>query len=270
MEYKLEHNMCLLCGDIHGCLRDKYEHKGFFDSVDKCGGFDNCDIVILGDIGVGFYTYDYKESDYKPYGDVKWLKELDTWAKKHNNDVWVFRGNHDDPSKYTEDSKLWDWFDNIHCLRDGDVVISKNGKRYLVIPGSISIDRCGRHRVEGFTYWSDEYIKYDLYEEMAEEKFDGVFAHSGPTPPQCRKSNFVDDWHIREKGGDFWQPDKKFPKPLKETIEEERKNIDIIIDKFKPKYWFNGHYHQDAQFEHKGVKVFALDIVRFLELDRYE
>ena len=270
MEYKLKHDMCLLCGDIHGCLRDEEEHKGFFDSVDKCGGFENTDIIILGDIGVGFYRYDYKDYDYKPYGDVKWLKELDKWAKDNNNDVWVFRGNHDDPAKYAEDSPLWDWFDNIHCLRDGDTVISHNGKRYLVVPGSISIDRSGRHRVLGFTYWDDEYMKYDLFEKMEASEFYGVFAHSGPTPPECMKSHFVENWARREKEGDFWQPDKKFPKGLKETIEEERENIDKIIAKFKPKYWFNGHYHEDAHFERNGCEVFALGIVKFLELDRYE
>ena len=63
MEHTLKHDMCLLCGDIHGCLRDKYEKKGFFDSVDKCGGFENADIIILGDIGVGFYHYDYIHDD---------------------------------------------------------------------------------------------------------------------------------------------------------------------------------------------------------------
>ena len=171
MEYELKHDMCLLCGDIHGCLRDEEEHRGFFDSVDKCGGFENTDIIILGDIGVGFHHYDYINDDYKPNGDLKWLKELDKWAKDNNNDVWVFRGNHDDPAKYAEDSKLWDWFDNVHCLRDGDTVVSHNGKRYLVIPGSISIDRSGRHRVLGFTYWDDEYMKYDLYKKMEATEF---------------------------------------------------------------------------------------------------
>ena len=46
MEHTLKHDMCLLCGDIHGCLRDEEEHKGFFDSVDKCGGFENTDIIM--------------------------------------------------------------------------------------------------------------------------------------------------------------------------------------------------------------------------------
>ena len=84
MEHTLKHNMCLLCGDIHGCLRDEYEHKGFFDSVDKCGGFDNCDIVILGDIGIGFEHFEFVGKDYNPFGDLKWLKELDKWAKDNN------------------------------------------------------------------------------------------------------------------------------------------------------------------------------------------
>ena len=267
MEYKLEHEMCLLCGDIHGCLRDDREFTGFFDSVDKCGGFQNCDIIILGDIGLGFY-YLYK-GEYMTCNDVKWMRELNAWAKENNNDVWVFRGNHDDPDKFAEGSMFWGWFENIHCLRDGDTVISRNGKRYLIMPGSISIDRSGYHRTMGFSYWPDEYIKYDLYEQMEATNYDGVLAHSGPTPPQCLKSKFVEDWDRRERENCDYSI-KSFPKPLKETVEEERAFIDKMIDKFKPTRWFNGHYHEDAQFEHNGCEVFALGISKFLELDKYE
>lgn len=269
MEYKLEHEMCLLCGDIHGCLRDDRDYTGFFDSVDKCGGFQNCDIIILGDIGVGFYYFDYKDYEYKPNKDHEWLKELDTWAKENNNDVWVFRGNHDDPDKFAEESKLWDWFDNIHCLRDGDTVISHNGRRYLVVPGSISIDRSGRHRVLGFTYWNNEHLRPEVYRDMGEQKFDGIFAHTGPTPPNCRKSTFLRDWEAREME---MKDENRLPfdTVLTYEIAKERAIVDTLIDKFKPTRWFNGHYHEDAHFEHNGCEVFALGIVKFLELDRYE
>lgn len=265
MEYKLKHEMCLLCGDIHA------DTNAFFDSVNKCGKIKDTDIIILGDIGLGFYYFDYKDYEYKPYQDHKWVKEIDNWAKENNNDVWVFRGNHDDPAKYAEDSKFWDWFDKVHCLRDGDSVISHNERRYLVVPGSISIDRGGSHRQLGFSYWDDEYIKYDLYESMEASEFYGVFAHSGPTPPSCLKSTFVEEWDKREKDYNIFSKGlKKFPKSLKETITEERENIDKIITKFKPRYWFNGHYHEDAHFERNGCEVFALGICKFLELDRYE
>ena len=268
MEYKLEHEMCLLCGDIHGCLRDEHKHTGFFDSVDKCGGFENTDIIILGDIGVGFYRFAHSLGEWIKMSDYKWMSELDEWAKKNNNDVWVFRGNHDDPDKFKRDCKLWTLFDNIHLLEDGDTVISHNDKRYLVVGGSISIDRCVREL--GFTYWHDEPLNMEIYNKIDEQKFDGVFAHTGPVPPQCLKSSFVDDWANREKNYASYGHCNNSDRPLLEVLKEEKENIDIIIDKFKPTYWFNGHYHQDAQFEHKGVKVFALDIVRFLELDRYE
>lgn len=269
MEYKLEHEMCLLCGDIHGCLRDDREYTGFFDSVDKCGGFQNCDIIILGDIGVGFYYFDYKDYEYKSNKDHVWLKELDTWAKENNNDVWVFRGNHDDPAKFEEGCKLWSLFDKIHCLRDGDTVISHNGRRYLIVGGSVSIDRSIREL--GYNYWHNEYMKMDIYEKMDEQTFDGIFAHTGPTPPQCQKSLFVENWAKRE---DVYVENygrcNNQDKPLMEVIKEERDNVDKLIDKFKPTRWFNGHYHEDAHFEHNGCEVFALGISKFLELDKYE
>ena len=262
MEHKLKHDMCLLCGDIHGDV------EAFFTSVKKCGDFENTDIIILGDIGLGFYRFAHSLCEWIKVSDYEWMRELDKWAKKNNNDVWVFRGNHDDPDKYKRDCKLWTLFDNIHLLEDGDTVVSHNNKRYLIVGGSISIDRCVREL--GFNYWHNEYLNIDIYNKIEEQSFDGVFAHTGPTPPQCLKSSFLDDWDMREKNYASHGHCNNCDRPLLEVIDEERKNIDLIIDKFKPKYWFNGHYHQDAQFEHKGVKVFALDIVKFLELDRYE
>lgn len=280
MKYELKHEMCLLCGDIHG------DTDAFFESVKKCGGFENTDIIILGDIGLGFWYFDHKDYEYKRYADHKWMMEIEHWCKKNNNDVWVFRGNHDDPEIYTEDSKYWNWFDKIHCLRDGDTVISRNGKKYLVVPGSISIDRSGNHRILGMSYWSNEQISYNKYAEINDTDFHGIFAHTGPTPPNCIKSNFLKNWEQKEdklkeeseqrkarkaingennKGLEF-----PFENLLKHEIAKERGAVDALILKFKPKYWFNGHYHEDAQFEHLGCKVFALSICKFFELDRYE
>lgn len=268
MDNQLKHNMCLLCGDIHGCLRrDKWGHIGFFDIVDRCGGFENTDIILLGDIGIGFHTNSNGIWSEKP--DMGFLKELNKWAKDNNNDVWVFRGNHDDPTFFKRDCKIWDLYDNLHLLEDGDIVISHNGKKYLVVGGSVSIDRS--ERTLGMSYWDDEYLNIDVYKKLPEQKVDGVLAHTGPTPPRCRKSDFLNQWHDHEEHYfESYGYCNNHDRSLLEVIDEEKKNIDIIIDKFKPTRWFNGHFHDDAKFEHKGVEVIALDVCRFLELDRYE
>lgn len=251
MDIQLKHNMCLLCGDIHADV------ELWFKEVERLGGFTDTDIIILGDIGIGFYYLDDRDMEYKRYNDREWLKELDFWAKTNNNDIWVFRGNHDDPQYFTRDNVYWDFFDNVHLLTEGDFVISKNGKRYIVVPGSISIDRKGLHRMLGMSYWDDEYIRYGYFTEIEDTKVDGVLAHTGPTPPACLKSDAVYNWSLRDEN-------------LEDDIDKERTFCDYLIRKFKPTHWFNGHYHEQQTFEHQGVTVHALGICKFLELDRYE
>lgn len=261
MEYKLNHETCILCGDIHGGT------KRFFDSVKEHGNFENSDIIILGDVGLGFYAYCDEES----LKDRAWMMKINDWAKENGNDVWVFRGNHDNPAMYAPDADFWNWFDCVHCLRDGDIVTDSKGNRYLIVPGGISVDRSGMHRIRNMSYWRDEPVRSEVYQAMKEQKFHGIFAHTGPTPPDCAKSSFLAKWEYREEEIYREGPDCfPFDNVLPDEIKKEREEVDFIISKFKPRYWFNGHYHEDAHFEYLNTEVFTLGICQFLNLNTVE
>ena len=224
---ELSHTSCVLVGDIHGetaSLLEEFEREDII--------FTDTDLILLGDIGLGFHYYSYHHMDWMPNDDIETLNVLEKWCEENYNDVWVLRGNHDDPKKFNDD--FFSNFKHVHYLKDGEEVIGKNGKHYLTVPGAISVDRV--YRKEYISYWKDEVINEKVYTEMENRKFDGVFAHTGPTPPACQKSAFI----TKMKDED----------PLLEgDIAVERKIVEDIIMKFDIKNWYGGHYHVNQTFD---------------------
>ena len=155
---ELTHTSCVLVGDIHGetqSLLDDFEREDIIIT--------DTDLVLLGDIGLGFHYYSYRDMDWIPNDDVETLKILEDWCEKYFNDVWVLRGNHDDPKKFNDD--FFSNFKHIHYLKDGEEVIGKNGKHYLTVPGAISVDRV--YRRENVSYWiDDKYIPRNKFEVL--------------------------------------------------------------------------------------------------------
>ena len=56
----------------------------------------NCIIIVAGDSGFGFYSYDYYDKE---------MTELNMTLLENNIKVYFVRGNHDDPS-YFEETKI--------------------------------------------------------------------------------------------------------------------------------------------------------------------
>ena len=228
VEFQKEH--CFLVGDIHG------DTVGFLEYLDTLKSFknltiENSDVVFLGDIGIGFYHYSYSIMDWRRNNDRETMDVLDKWAEENNNKIWVLRGNHDDPLLFSK--RFFSRFKYIDYLKDGEVIKAKNDKTYLVVPGAISVDR--KWRELGLSYWDDEVVKENTYKRKKKQNFDGVFAHTGPTPPICEKSVFIRKMKSEDPS-------------LEEDIKEERRIVDFIIDKFNIKSWYNGHYHINSDF----------------------
>lgn len=233
------HNNCVLVGDIHG---EPWEMLNHFDANNI--EIKDSDVVLLGDIGLGFYYYSYHEMRYVRNDDKDTLNILEKWCKTNDNDVWLIRGNHDDPDMFND--KFFSSFKRVHYLKDGEIIKTKNKKSYLVVSGAISVDRI--YRKENISYWTNEIVNEKIYEDMPAIKIDGVFAHTGPTPPVCEKSIFIESLKSRDN-------------LLEQDIKTERSTIDKIIKKFKPENWYNGHYHMNTSFDYiEGCRVFAIDI----------
>jgi len=73
----------LFCGDIHG---------EFETIVYKLNQYSNTVLIVCGDIGMGFHKDDYYHTLFK---------KLNSKLSKQNNNLILFRGNHDDPAYFT-------------------------------------------------------------------------------------------------------------------------------------------------------------------------
>lgn len=218
-----------VAGDIHGYPRPlcaKIEELGLTDSI----------FFILGDIGLGF------SNDH-----IGASKFLNAEGLKHNNMFYLIRGNHDNPASFTGEIKemIENKFSNVRLLNDfEEIELEFNGKKGLVVPGAVSIDRT--IRVKDQSWWVNEEIDYKRIPELFEKHYDFVLAHSGPEPLYIRVDDTVE--HIAERQDPTLLMDLK----------AERTAIDKIIDIVKPQFWINGHYHKFASFQHKDVNVYTI------------
>lgn len=218
----LEHELngtVCLVGDIHG----EYL-SGKYGPFPKLA--DN--YVFLGDIGFGFH------------GLVGFCHRLDRRIPSGVN-VYFLRGNHDNPAFWRgyRKKRISELFPRFHMVHDYDVLLI-DGKKYLCIGGGISIDRF--YRIEGESYWSDEAIlpcpKKNILGEI-----DGIFSHTGFVPPVLTHKHFFQD---------------KFPDVDKDCQDEQRILYEIL-ELYKPKKWFCGHYHVSCDFFVKECECHILD-----------
>lgn len=199
-------------GDIHGVA---YE-MNLRDLPDKCN------IILLGDIGVGFNS--------------NIIYKLSTMYPEHQ--FYLIRGNHDDPS-YWEDAPFRIGR-NITFIPDGYLTI--NSELYLAIGGSISVDRYMSHRIPMVTWWPNEVVRWTIPQRCRKVK--GILSHSGPTPAML-------------VGKKISQPDPEGK--IHEYLEWESSYWRQIEKRFKPKVWYHGHFHMHNVTEHKNLKIYSLD-----------
>lgn len=244
-----------LVGDIHA------EQGEFFHNV-KEQNIRNSNIILLGDVGVGF--------ELEP--PEKFFGYFSKMLKARNNRAYLIRGNHDNPSFWSDETKkhIESKYENVTMLQQGFVNI--NGDLFYVYPGAVSIDRI--IRTEG-TWWfrdervapidkmdisyqwtelyEDEYIKqYGELDNNGEEfkPIKGVLGHTGPRP------NNLDDGQLQRR----CLKDKR----LIDDVNEEAQFVYNVMDgvlyvndmvkqmnqsECNPWYFF-GHFHVSYERRH--------------------
>ena len=202
----------IVVGDIHGSL-----DWDFSKNLP-----DKCNIILLGDVGIGFRH----NTLYMLSHDLK------------DFNLFLIRGNHDDPS-YWEDAP-YTVGRNITFLPDGYITI--NGELYLIKGGGISVDKNMAHRIAYETWWPEEVVDFKLHTRC--KKVKGLLTHSGLTPTIL-------------VGKKISQPD--FDGKIQEYINKEQDLWETIIKRYKPEVWYHGHFHLHETREYKGVKIHALD-----------
>lgn len=230
----------LFCGDIHG-------GENVVPNFIRDNGLDTCAVFVAGDFGIGFET----ERD-----DSRWLKYINKRMAHTDSDLFVVRGNHDDPRYFDGNTVL----SNVRLMKDYEV-ININGWNILGIGGAVSVDRTDRtnwwwHQAnkpkKGLKdWWPDEVVVVD--EDILKElrDIDIVVTHTAPHfCPPLTKGN-IKRWLAKD---DKLDTDVAFERHKMTTIYGILKKNNRISE------WYYGHFHINSKNYDEDTVFTALDI----------
>lgn len=227
--------MNIYLGDIHGHFN---LIKGW---INQNKNLSNCNIIQLGDFGIGF----------RPKQEFHELKLLNKKLKKHGHNLYVIRGNHDNPEYFDGNHDLT----NIKFIPDY-TVLNLNGINHLFVGGAISIDR--KLRTQGVDYWFDERFIYDEEKILDKKEIEVLITH---TSMSFNKPFFIDSSIYNFAKNDI---------NLIDELILERKELDkfwnnLIINN-KIKFHFYGHFHFHNKELINNTEHILLDINEFYEI----
>lgn len=219
----------IIVGDVHGA----YPQLRY----DISRSYRDAHIIQVGDFGLGFHKPNYYRTE---------LTDVSRTLTKTNCHLYVIRGNHDDPSYFTETNNPFE-LTNITVLADYSE-LELLGKSILLIGGAVSVDR--RFREEGKNWWSKEDFNLKLEDQFPykDRQYDLIVTHT--RPGVCGAFKGFDN--IK-----YWcdqDPD------LKNDLIEESQQLDYIYERTKPKDWIYGHFHKSDITQYEDTKFKCVNI----------
>jgi UDP-2,3-diacylglucosamine pyrophosphatase LpxH len=224
-----EKNKIILVGDIHGAF-DSLKHE-----IKK--GISDAYIIQVGDFGVGFHKPNFYKDKFT------WLNDV---LEDKNCHLYAIRGNHDDPSYFTETNNPFG-FNNITLLADYSE-LDLLGKSILLVGGAVSVDR--RFRQDGKSWWSDEVFNLKLEDQFPykDRQYDLVVTHTRPGVCGAFKGfDNIKHWSDQD------------PDLINDLIDESQK-LDYLYERTKPKLHAYGHFHQSNITNYEGTEFRCLNI----------
>lgn len=229
----------LFCGDIHSVI-------DVIPNYLKNMELTNCAVFQVGDFGVGFDNK-HKENRRMMY--------LNNRMKVYNSDLYVVRGNHDNPKYFDGTYNM----SNLFLVKDYTVV-EINFWNVLCIGGAISVDRTERKgywdKRKTHDYWVDEPVVFD--EDMLNDfrGIDMVVTHSAPNFCYPLSKGGIEKWLLKDN-------------ELNNDVLVERHNLAMIyeiLSKNNKIYdWYYGHFHKDIISYNNDTKFTALGINTMVE-----
>lgn len=233
------YDFLLFCGDIHSII-------DVIPNYLKNNELNNCAVFQVGDFGIGF------DNDHKENRRMNYLNER---MKNYNSDLYVIRGNHDNPKYFDGTYNL----SNLFLLKDYSEV-EINYLNILCIGGAISVDRIERkgywNEKKTHDYWKDESIVFD--EEILKEfrYIDIVVTHSAPNFCYPLSIGGIEKWISKDE-------------ELNDDVLVERNNLtmmyEILSKNNKLQNWYYGHFHKDVISYNSDTKFTALGINSIVE-----
>ncbi len=231
--------MVVIIGDIHARFRElihimrKYPHGTTF--------------MQLGDFGAGVNPKDIESLQFE-------VIKTDLQTREHK--LYIVRGNHEDPAYFNGDNMD----DRFKLVPDYHTEVIQ-GKKYLFLGGSISIDRSVK-KLKQNQWWEGEGFVFDPVKLSLVRDIDIVISHNVPhfCFPQAQAHGQM---FLYAKGcKDLGYPGDP---SLVEDVKKERMlftDAYNLIKKSSPNLsaWYYGHYHHFNTEYIDNVKFKLLNI----------
>lgn len=234
-----------LLGDIHGewsVILNHLHRVSEFDLKEK----DQVCYIQVGDFGMGYRA---KEKEFAK------LKILNEELTKHNSDLFIIRGNHDDPEWFQADKyvEYKEQLTNIFFIPDY-TVLNIDLENILFVGGAVSIDR-NYNKMYGGKYWKDEVVKFDFELVKDLRDIDRMICHTCP--------DFVEPLTFNNLVYRYAMNDDL----LLGDLTTERVNMTNLVTEVmnnnKLKGFYYGHFHRNYRFYHNDCEFVCLDINTF-------
>ena len=221
-----------LLGDIHGewsVILNHLRRVSDFDLEEK----KNVCYIQVGDFGIGY-------NDAKI--EIKKLLVLNDELVKRDSDLYIIRGNHDDPEWFIADKKVEykDQLTNIFFVPDY-TVLNIDLENILFVGGAVSIDR-NYNKMYGGKYWKDEVVKFDFELVKDLRDIDRMICHTCP--------DFVEPLTFNNLVYRYAMNDDL----LLGDLTTERVNMTNLVTEVmnnnKLKGFYYGHFHRNYRFYH--------------------
>lgn len=232
----------IFCGDIHGDFRTLLS-KLFEAKVS------NTDVVVVGDIGIGFPGTD-RLIELLRYSNHS------LYLIREEVHIYCIRGNHDDPSRFNKTKRLVD-FAPIYLVKDYDV-LKLEASNVLCIGGGFSIDKDYRIAY-GWQWWEDEGVKVNKkrIKKIIPKGIDSLCVATHSAPSFCEpttKPDFIKDESVIKGCDEERKAMDEIYSGIKETVGK-----DTYVD------WYYGHFHMSNFAESDRFKFYGLSEMELKE-----
>lgn len=212
-----------IVGDLHRKFEIIFNHLYY-------NGLTDVVYIQVGDFGIGF-NIKYEQEK---------LRELNLLLEERYSELYVIRGNHDDPSFFTENflesvfHKNSEIFTKIHLMEDYSVA-TINDEDWLFAGGATSIDR--KVLIENKNWWPNECFFYNETRLKKITNISHVVTHNSPS--FCYPVGMSDIVYM------FSRNDKSLLDQLRYERDNIKSMFELLSKNNQLKTWWYGHFHQE-------------------------
>ena len=236
--FRRKNKVIIAIGDIHGKI------EKLTDEIIKLDLKNSVSFVHVGDFGIGF--------DH-PIKEHKKLKWLDNVLSSSGSKMYVIRGNHDDPARWSTGSSYV--MDNIQFVPD-NIIMEINGKVCLFAGGAISVDRLNRNK--GVNYWTHEEYKWKR-PNIIPKRIDHLFTHD--VYHQCSPFRIESPTTLK-----WLNIDATLRNSLDESQEEMKNLYEFAMSINEDFSWYHGHYHESHTTIRGKQKTYCMSIMELKDV----